>query len=158
MSSVVEHANCRECKRKRNLPTKMRCSCCGKTRKCQQVRAGNVEHTWDPWYCLMECLKLTSGERDIRRKNAQEFARQERLKHPPLAWPIIGGPLNGLFAVPRDFHTGWRGEPDGRYAPHARQYREFNSASGTSKRIGGFPSMIFVHTSLLPGMIRGRDR
>ena len=90
-----------------------------------------------------------------------------------LAYPCIGGPLDGEHATTEDFY-GYRPinpetkkpyrwnerQPDGRYSferdegmyAHLKnEYVEFNgSGGGGRKRIGMFPpSMIFVHKSLL---------
>ncbi len=114
--------------------------------------------TWDPAYCLAECYGLSTDERRIRAENAREAARLKRRAEPPLAWPVIGGPLDGKFAVPADFYSGWRDTVGGRYAEHRNVYEEFNAARGGNRRIGGFPTMIFVHKPLCRGMIRGKDR
>jgi hypothetical protein len=161
-SSQVKHAEdcgCHECKRRRNEPSTQTCSACRKRRLCKQVVAYS-EHvpgpkTYDPYYCVAECLALSPAERRMKRDEARAT---HKVKSPPLAWPIIGGPLDGKFAVPADFYSGrWRADGDGQYAEH-KDYETFNAANGGNRRIGGKPTMIFVHASLLPRMIRGADR
>jgi hypothetical protein len=155
-TSDVKHADdckCSTCKRKRNEPEKYTCSCCGKQRLCKQVeRGGSGPRSYDPHYCIKECLNLTTTERRSRYEQAYRARRKKRQDAPPLAWPIIGGPLDGLYAVPADF---WG---EGRYQPHCREYAEFNSGSRSHKRIGASPSMVYIHRLLLKPMIRGADR
>jgi hypothetical protein len=110
--------------------------------------------TWSPDYCIKECLALSSEERAAKHDEMRE--QRSARKNPPLAWPIIGGPLDGKYAVPADFYR--YGSDPGMYAEFAPAYEEFNCASGGYRRIGASPTMIFVFEELLKPMIRGRDR
>lgn len=161
VAEAVKHAEdcaCRQCKRNRNEPETEKCDFCLKRRVCKQVQVytDNLQPgklaTYDPHACLAQCFDLSPAERKKVNQEARAERKAKRQAHPPLAWPIIGGPLDGSFAVPADFYD------DGRYASLARDYNEFNAGHGGNRRIGGFPTMIFVHVSKTPGMIRGRDR
>ena len=98
-----------------------------------------------------------------------------------LAYPCIGGPLDGEYATSEDFH-GYRpinpetkkpyryGEtpPDGRYSwqrdegmyAHLKhEYVEYNGSGGGSKRVGGFPpTMVYIHKSVLKPLQSPRKR
>lgn len=158
----IKHAddcNCRDCTTQRNEPVTETCSACRKRRLCKidvavsrDALTGRVP-TWSPRYCIAECLGLTVTERRAKYDEAQLNRRKEA---PPLAWPIIGGPLDGKYAVPADFYR--YGSDPGMYAEFATAYVEFNCASGGQRKIGAAPTMIFVFEELLKPMIRGRDR
>lgn len=153
MSAPITHAEdckCRQCKRIRNEPETATCDSCGRRRLCRQVMRYQAHPvTYDPYYCVAECLDMISAQREAKRK---EMRDHRRIKAPPLAWPIIGGPLDGSYAVPSDFYWG------GRYYEHNRDYTDWNAAHGGSRRIGGSPTMVFIHASLIRPTIRGADR
>jgi hypothetical protein len=169
--SDIKHAEdckCRQCVAQRNEPVTDTCSCCGKRRKCKYDVAmsrdkltGKVP-SWSPRYCVKECLGLTAAERQKKRDQIRQERR--RNKEPALAYPIVGGPLDGRYAVFEDFYDeyGSPGDnwyhPEGRYAAHDHEYEAFNANGGGRKRVGGSPTMIFVHKSKLKPLIRGRDR
>jgi hypothetical protein len=169
MTSAVKHAEdcaCRTCKRRRNEPERARCDCCGRHRLCVQETRDALDgpRTWDPHYCVKECLGLTGPQRAARRREADDARRAKRRDEPPIAFPVVGGPLGGKHAVPADFwsESGKPGDkwyrPPGRYAEHGREYDEYNAARGGHRRVGGAPTMIFVHRPLAGKLIRGRDR
>jgi len=162
--SVVKHAedcSCRDCVAQRNEPVTESCSACRKRRKCKidvamsrDPLTGKVP-SWAPRFCS-ECLPLSVEERRAKTAEAKTKRREEE---PPLAWPCIGGPLDGKYAVPLDFYDShWADRKRGRYAEHQGEYEMYNGASGGYKRIGHRPTMVFIHRSLLKPMIRGRDR
>ncbi len=163
--SQIKHAEdckCRECLAQRNDPVTDTCSACRKRRLCKidvlmsrDPLTGKVP-TWSPRYCIAECIDLTVDERKAKRAEAK---KKRKVEEPRLAWPCIGGPLDGKYAVPLDFYTThWADRERGRYAEYDNEYETFNSAGGGYKRIGGHPTMVFIHKSLLRPMIRGRDR
>lgn len=97
-----------------------------------------------------ECFPKVETHADIV---ALRRARGPKPRAPRFAYPVIGGPLDGESATTADFGR------EGMYEHLAREYREFNAASGrSSKRIGASPSMVFLHTSLLRPLIAPRDR
>jgi hypothetical protein len=102
---------------------------------------------------------LTADERRAKAEERKERVR-ERTRKKKLAYPIVGGPLDGQHALTEDFESGWRGEPEGMYYHLRSEYIEFNAAGGTGrKRAGGFPpSMIYVHKSVLKPLLAGRER
>lgn len=61
-------------------------------------------------------------------------------------YPIIGGPLDGQLALLADFYRGWGQNPGGKFQAHRDEYVSFNRAS----RSKDVPTMIWLHTSLLP--------
>jgi hypothetical protein len=102
------------------------------------------------WLCS-ECFPKVETQADIA---ALRRARAPKPRAPRFAYPVIGGPLDGESATTADFE-----DKGGMYEHLAREYHQFNSASGRSaKRIGGYPSMIFLHTSLIRPLIAPRDR
>lgn len=87
----------------------------------------------------------------------------------------IGGPLDGQFAVTRDFEDGlyhweWpngRGVgkpikisdgPAGIYFHLAEQYYPYNSAGGGRGAARNKPSMVWLHIDLLKPSISPKDR
>lgn len=126
---------------------KQTCETCGKVRKCW------VKNRWRH-YCS-ECWPLTDEQRS-------EVYRQRRAERKPasrFAYPIIGGPLDGEYATTFDFYRGGvTADSGGIYAAHATEYAEFNAAGGGRRRIGGSPSMVFLHKSLLRPLISPRER
>jgi hypothetical protein len=102
------------------------------------------------WLCS-ECFPQVKSQADIRR------LRSTRVKRPrsKLAYPIIGGPLDGEHAITDDMST----YGDALYKDAAHEYFEFNGAGRGRKRVGGFPpTMIYVHKSLLKPLISARER
>lgn len=86
-----------------------------------------------------------------------------------LAYPIVGGPLDGKHAITDDFSQYYQKyESDvwpkdmgaGIYKHLADEYVEYNIAGGArSKKVGSFPpSMVYIHKSLLKPLISPKDR
>lgn len=140
------------------------CDGCGKVRKLTKPVKPDIR-----FYSLCrECLPQVNFEPDIGRlrkyhaieKNARARQRSK------LAYPCVGGPLDGEHVLTDDFYEesgkpeySWY-RPAGLY-PHLRtEYVEYNCAGGSGrKKIGGFPpTMIYVHKSLLKPLISGRER
>lgn len=150
------------------------CSVCRKRRVCEQSKddadktVGGEKHgpsrvpSWAPHYCLRECIKLTPAQRTAKRTEIREAQRKKPTAK--FAYPIIGGPLDGEYAITSDFYSGSGKEGDTYYRPEgiyyhlSRQYEEFNAAHGGRKVLGGSPSMVFIHTSLLKPLARPKDR
>lgn len=117
------------------------CEACGKVRKL-----GRLE-SWH-YYCG-ECYGLTQEERDVMKRERRALGSKPRI-----AYPIVGGPLDGEHAVTADFE-----DRSGMYSHLSDQYVIYNCSSGGSKRIGGFPpSMIWIHRDLLKPLASPRDR
>lgn len=128
---------------------------------CRRVRRLVVEPcTWSEqgyaWRCA-ECRELTGDDLASAKAEGEERVTARNLKN-RLAYPVIGGPLDGEHALTSDFESGWRTKEPGMYHHLVGEYVEFNAASGGRRRIGGSPSMIFVHTSLLKPLKRRGDR
>lgn len=148
------------------------CDGCGKRRKCEKPADKTREVMYHPdgrkrymttaehhaahkklihyyWLCS-ECFPKVETQADLI---TLRRARAPKPRAPRFAYPVIGGPLDGESATTADFAR------EGMYEHLAREYREFNAASGrSSKRIGASPSMVFLHTSLLRPLIAPRDR
>lgn len=130
---------------------------------CRRVRRLVVEPcSWSDvgyaWRCA-ECRPLQGEERKAAAAEGEKRVKARNMKS-RLAYPVIGGPLDGESALTTDFYSAssWSDRDEGMYAHLAGEYFEFNAASGGRKRVGGSPTMIFVHTSLLTPMKRGGDR
>jgi hypothetical protein len=116
---------------------------CGRVRKL--ARQGKWGHR------CRACYDLTGAELDTVRKEAERL-RNDRAAKARLAYPCIGGPLDGEHATTDDFAPGY-GEPGhkwyrqaGMYGHLSREYVEFNRAGGGGrKKIGAPATMIFVH-------------
>jgi hypothetical protein len=140
------------------------CDGCGKRRKLTHpekkqglVRAGEEIS----YYGLCsECFPLIHNQADVveRRKTT----RQERPKRrPSIAYPCIGGPLDGQHALTSDFEkptaekfrgNSWFRE-GGMYGHLADEYLEYNSSRSGAKRQGGWPpSMVFLHKTIVPAL------
>lgn len=141
MSNAIKHAEdcaCRECKLQRNEPRTETCDCCGKRRLCKKVSADKLTRklvSWSPDYCLKECFALSETERGVRCKQAREERRSR------VVYPIIGGPLDGQYAIPDDFSR----YGEGKFADFSASYATYNSA-GRNRRD---TSMIFLYVGLL---------
>jgi hypothetical protein len=141
------------------------CDGCSRRRKCTRPGATGIRFYW----LCTECNPRVKEQSDISklRKEHGPARRARNAKRSKLAYPVIGGPLDGYSATTDDFHSG-QGKPgdswfreDGMYMHLANEYMEYNGAHGgyRSKRVGGFPpSMIYVHKSLLRPLISGRTR
>jgi hypothetical protein len=140
------------------------CGACGKVRKCERPSIHDLRYYW----LCSECLPKVSSRDDLIRLR-QERPKKER--RPRFAYPCIGGPLDGEYATTddmrpthiaaRDYGKWKKGDvitEGGLYGNIAADYFEFNSAHGRAKRIGAFPSMIFVHRSVLKPLISPKER
>jgi len=85
---------------------------------------------------------------------------EKKKRGPRFAYPCIGGPLDGLYATTQDFYgaSSWSDRDEGIYHHLRNEYYEYNSGYGARKRIGGHPSMVFIHKSLLKPLISPKDR
>ena len=84
------------------------------------------------------CYDLTGGELEAVRKEAERL-RRDRAAKARLAYPCIGGPLDGEHATTDDFYGGM-------YEHLAASYVEFIRFNrGGRKKIGAPATMIFVH-------------
>lgn len=137
------------------------------TRKgtCDVCRRSRKLTRFERWYWrCTECFPLTGDALKQAIKEGKERVALRTAKA-RMAYPIIGGPLAGEHAVTTDFYRS-SGQPGdtwyregGMYAHLADEYYEFNAASGSGhKRIGGSPTMIFVHRDLLAPLRSPRDR
>lgn len=142
------------------------CDCCGRRRICQveKVQYG-AKTTWiaTRHYCLKECAYLTVSER--KKKSAESRLERKKNPRPKIAYPIIGGPLDGEYAATVDFEKEWKSSnPEwaregGMYAHLSDEYLQFNRSGGYSKRIGSFPpSMVYIHKSVLKPLASPKDR
>jgi len=133
------------------------CSVCRRRRKMvgpPDPKDGSFHY----FYLCRECTALSPEERDAEKDRGERRVEERNLKSRK-AYPIVGGPLDGEFALTIDFQSAWGTPGDGKfyreggmYAHLSREYFEYNSASR------GNPSMIFVHESCLPRQKRGRQR
>ena len=125
---------------------KATCYVCRKRRQCAR---------FNTYYdrCI-ECYSLTNAEAETKNKEARAN-KKPRMK---IAYPCIGGPLDGLYAVHDDFYTGYRDNPGGIYAHLRSEYIDYNGSWRGSKTIGSRPTMIYVHTSILKPLISAKDR
>lgn len=147
------------------------CDGCGRRRQCEKPENRTMEVMHHPdgrkklltpsehkeafnllihfyWLCS-ECLPKVKTQADIA---ALRKAREPKMRA-KVAYPILGGPLDGQSAITDDMYS------DGMYAAVAREYVEYNSAGAGGKRIGSNPpSMLWIHRSLLRPIIAGRDR
>jgi hypothetical protein len=112
------------------------------------------------WLCS-ECFPKVNHQDDIAKLRKEREPKERKAR---FAYPIIGGPLDGEYATTDDFYPE-RGKPDsyyyrpgGLYGHLDREYAEFNAASGGNKKLGGSPTMVFIHKSLLKPLISPRDR
>lgn len=133
------------------------CGVCGKVRKLKRFKQ------WY-WRCS-ECFDLPEEE-----AKAIFTQRKMQPRKPRLAYPCIGGPLDGEHATTVDFMRAQRKynyetkefievAPEGMYNHLATEYIEYNCAGGSSKTIGGWPpSMIFIHRDSLPALASPKDR
>jgi len=123
-------------------------------RKCTKPEQPDIRF----YYLCTECFPKVSSQDDVGRLRKFHYpARKERnKKRSKLAYPIIGGPLDGEHAITDDMSS----YGEALYKEVAREYVEFNAAGGSGgKRIGGFPpSMIYVHKSVLKPLISARTR
>lgn len=129
------------------------CDVCKRSRKCKRVGS-----TYE--FRCGECMDLPSVALAEARDLGKERVKQ-RTEAAKKAYPCIGGPLDGMFAMVSDFHRAY-GTPDSRwyseggmYAHLANEYLEYNASSRHNR---GSSSMIYVHTSLIKQPVRGRDR
>lgn len=110
-----------------------------------------------------ECFPKINHQDDIV-KLTRELAGLRPKRGVRFAYPVIGGPLDGQYAIVDDFKTtsGKPGETwyreGGIYGHLAKEYHEFNAGHGGRKVIGGFPSMVFLHDSLCRPLARPKDR
>jgi len=96
-----------------------------------------------------ECFPQVKCRSDVARLRKQ----REKKQRSKVAYPIIGGPLDGQYAITDDFYH------DGIFANVEREYIDYNCASHGGKTIGSNPpSMLWIHKSLLKPIISGRDR
>lgn len=127
----------------RDLRSKGTCDACGMVR--MRWRYG------DGWrhYCD-ECAGLSEVQRKV-----VYAARRAAPTVPRIAYPCVGGPLDGVHVVAADFREG------GMYAHLSRSYVEYNRAGGGrgGPRIGQHPpTMIHVYREALPPLGRPAER
>lgn len=124
-----------------------------------------------------ECFPKVNHQDDIikLRKQREEKPRAEKAR---FAYPIIGGPLDGMYATTSDFEERVVAKHDsfkygtkeiqykaghifregGMYGHLANEYEEFNASRGVRKKLGASPSMVYIHKTLLKPLIHPRDR
>jgi hypothetical protein len=138
---------CPYCELERNEPQdahrKGTCGTCGKVRKLFKYNFY--------YYACSECIKLTASEK--RKAQQTREAAKQHGETARFAYPIVGGPLDGEYAITADFYRG------GIYEHLDRNYQVYNAARGGHKKIGGWPpTMIFIHSSLLQALARPKER
>jgi len=127
-----------------------RCYACDKRRICV-----NGPSQWE-WYCKAECAGMTEDERSARATQAINERNAMPPKAPRFAYPIIGGPYDGLYGTTEQMNH-WR-DDQSKFGAHSKEYREFNAAGYSGKKkVGGKPSMVFIHDSLLKPLIAGGE-
>lgn len=133
---------------------------------CQRRRKAFTRSDYSRWdYFCSECVDLTG---EAKAKAVEEATERAANKvRPKKAYPIIGGPLNGLHATTDDMYADLVAVRDygkykkgdiiregGMYGHVGNEYQEYNNASRNSKS----PSMIFVHESCLAPVISAKER